>query len=87
MDLSENYTRSTRRLIIDTDMVTVRDLTGKTLTTWGRKEPQGAGRFFSPHGIAVDSRGDLYLNEIPSTYTHSTAPPDWPVLHKYVRVK
>ena len=24
----------------------------------------GPGRFYSPHGIAVDSRGDIYIGEV-----------------------
>ena len=26
-----------------------------------------AGRFFSPHGVAVDSKGDLYVAEVANT--------------------
>lgn len=67
--------------------ITVRDLNGRILSTWGEKDPRGQGRFFSPHGIAVDSHGDLYVGEIPVTYTHDTAPAGWPLLRKYVRTK
>ncbi len=37
-------------------------------------EPLGEapGRFIAPHGIAVDSRGDIYVAEVANTY--------WPVL-------
>ena len=29
-----------------------------------------AGRFYSPHGIAVDSKGDIYVAEVPVTETY-----------------
>jgi len=33
---------------------------------------EGAGQFIAPHGIAVDSRGDIYVAEVSNTY--------WPML-------
>jgi hypothetical protein len=46
---------------------------GKLLAHLGR-EPigEGLGQFIAPHGIAVDSRGDIYVAEVPNTY--------WPIL-------
>jgi hypothetical protein len=38
----------------------------------------GAGQFYSPHGLAVDSRGDLYVGEV--SYTA------WPNLYPTVRM-
>jgi DNA-binding beta-propeller fold protein YncE len=48
--------------------VTVMSTDGKVLSRVGT-EPYGsqAGRFFSPHGIAVDSKGDLYVAEVSAT--------------------
>lgn len=45
--------------------VTVMSTAGKVLARVGT-EPYGsqAGRFFSPHGIAVDSKGNLYVAEV-----------------------
>ena len=35
-----------------------------------------AGRFFSPHGIAVDSKGDIYVAEVSwSDYGSKMIPP------------
>jgi DNA-binding beta-propeller fold protein YncE len=34
---------------------------------------EGAGQFIAPHGIAVDSRGDIYVAEVSNTY--------WPILY------
>lgn len=42
--------------------------------------------YFAPHGIAIDSRGDLYVSEVAVSYSHGAAPADWTMLHKYVRV-
>ena len=43
--------------------ITVRDMLGRILSEWGMEDPLGAGRYFSPHNIAFDSRGDLYVGE------------------------
>jgi hypothetical protein len=65
--------------------VTVRDIHGRILAVWGEKDPYGSGMYFSPHGIAGDSRGDLYVGEVPASYTSGAAPKNWPVLRKYIR--
>jgi hypothetical protein len=46
---------------------------GGTLAQLGT-EPigEGLGEFIAPHGIALDSRGDIYVAEVANTY--------WPVL-------
>ena len=49
------------------------------------------GRFVAPHGIAVDSRGDLYVAEVshalwPSLYPDDPPPSDLPSLRKFRRV-
>ena len=33
---------------------------------------EAPGQFIAPHGVAVDSRGDIYVAEVSNTY--------WPVL-------
>ena len=57
--------------------VTILDTTGKVLARLGHEsygdEP---GRFYSPHGIAVDSRGDIYVAEVSwSDYGSKMEPP------------
>ena len=64
--------------------ITVRDLKGRILSEWGMEDPQGAGRYFSPHNIAFDSHGDLYVGEVAVSYPGGAAPEDWRVLRKYV---
>ncbi len=44
--------------------VTVRELDGPIITRWGGDDPYAPGSFFAPHGIAGDSRGDLYVSEV-----------------------
>jgi len=66
--------------------VTVRDLNGNILAELQEQDPSGGGRYFCPHGVAVDSRGDLYVGEVSLTHTRGTAPTGWPVLRKYIRI-
>lgn len=65
--------------------VTVRNRDGETMTEWEEIDSSRDGRFFAPHGIAIDSKGDLYVSEVPVTYCGGTAPSDWPILRKYIR--
>jgi hypothetical protein len=44
---------------------------GETLAHLGT-EPIGEGQFIAPHGVALDSRGDIYVAEVANTY--------WPIL-------
>ncbi len=48
--------------------VNVLDLDGNVLTRWGSAESCRAGGFVAPHGITVDSRGDIYVGEVTWTY-------------------
>jgi len=66
--------------------ITVRDLSGGILSEWGMEDPYGSNRYFSPHNIAFDSRGDLYVGEVAHSYPDGTTPKDWRVLRKYQRV-
>ncbi|MCH2210274.1 MAG: peptidyl-alpha-hydroxyglycine alpha-amidating lyase family protein [Fuerstiella sp.] len=66
--------------------VTVRDSAGAILSEWSEVDPIGTGQYFCPHSTAVDSRGDLYVSEVATSYNFGTAPADWGVLRKYVKV-
>ena len=45
--------------------VSVFDPSGNLLARWGGGDnPTATGDFFAPHGIAVDSRGDVYVAEV-----------------------
>lgn len=57
--------------------VSIHDLTGRQLARLG--EPrfgEGPGQFIAPHGIGVDSRGDIYIGEVSQTaYGNLQTPP------------
>lgn len=65
--------------------ITVRDATGAIVAEWGAPDPQGDGAFFAPHGIAIDSHGDLYVGEVSASNSSGLAPPG-ATLHKFVRI-
>ena len=45
--------------------VTIHDLTGRQLSRLGAAHPgEEPGQFTTPHGLAVDSHGDLYVGEV-----------------------
>ncbi|MDP6800230.1 MAG: peptidyl-alpha-hydroxyglycine alpha-amidating lyase family protein [SAR202 cluster bacterium] len=37
---------------------------GNVLARWGGESSHDPGQFVAPHGIAVDSRGDIYIGEV-----------------------
>lgn len=44
--------------------VTIVDGAGKVLARWGEEDSHEPGKFASPHGIALDSHGDVYVGEV-----------------------
>ncbi len=68
--------------------VTIYDLKGKMVCRFGApEEGEGPGQFIAPHGIAVDSKGDLYVAEVSHTIRGSkmTPPKELRSLSKYQR--
>lgn len=57
--------------------VSIHDLTGKRLARLGADRfGEGPGQFIAPHGLAVDSHGDIYVGEVSQTaYGNSLTPP------------
>jgi DNA-binding beta-propeller fold protein YncE len=47
--------------------VTVRDLTGRILTSITNADPGAPGGFLSAHAVVCDSRGDIYVGEVSAT--------------------
>lgn len=41
---------------------------GKVLARWGGPDRCAPGMFVAPHGLAVDSRGDIYVAEVTQTF-------------------
>jgi hypothetical protein len=56
-------TRSGRASVYDRD--------GRVLARWGGADPTVEGAFAAPHGIAVDSRKDVYVSEVTWTFAAS----------------
>ena len=51
--------------------VSVYDKEGRVLARWGGPDPTAAGSFAAPHGIAVDSKNDVYVSEVTWTFAGS----------------
>ena len=70
--------------------VSIFDLKGKLQCRFGdANEGEGSGQFIAPHGIAVDSQGDLYVSEVSYTIRGSkmTPPKELRSMSKYQRQK
>jgi DNA-binding beta-propeller fold protein YncE len=57
--------------------ISIHDLTGQRLARLGDVRPgEAPGQFVAPHGLAVDSRGDMYVGEVSwSAYGRRLNPP------------
>ena len=51
--------------------VSVFDRDGRLLARWGTPEATKPGSFAAPHGLAVDSKGDVYVGEVTWTFAVS----------------
>ena len=68
--------------------VTIYDLEGNRVCLFGaQEEGEGPGQFIAPHGIAVDSKGDVYVAEVSYTIRgrHMDPPRALRSLSKYER--
>jgi hypothetical protein len=54
------------------------DRNGKLLARWGTPDCTVPGSFAAPHGLALDSKADLYMSEVTWTFAgrRSRAPED-----------
>ena len=72
--------------------ISILDHTGKRLAWIGADRPGvGAGEFSAPHGIAVDSHGDIYVGEVtwtnwPTTFPDIERPENPRCLQKFRRL-
>jgi sugar lactone lactonase YvrE len=64
------------------------DPTGRLLARWGTPDPMAPGSFAAPHGLALDSKNDLYVSEVTWTFAVSRgrAPEDCHTFQKFARV-
>jgi sugar lactone lactonase YvrE len=51
--------------------MSVYDKDGKVLCRWGTPQVESAGNFAAPHGLALDSKNDLYVSEVTWTFAVS----------------
>ncbi|MFO0844249.1 MAG: 6-bladed beta-propeller [Gemmataceae bacterium] len=68
--------------------LSVFDQEGKLLARWGGgRNPCAAGDFFAPHGVCVDSRGDVYVGEVVMSGggNQGLVPPTCHSLQKFTR--
>jgi hypothetical protein len=72
--------------------ISIRDHEGKLLARLNRTPSAGTqpGQFISPHGIAADSRGDIYIGEVsytgwPSLFPGEPIPKNLRSLQKFVK--
>ena len=65
--------------------MSVFDKDGRVLARWGTPEVTAPGSFAAPHGLALDSRGDLYVSEVTWTFAVSRgrAPADCHTFQKF----
>jgi DNA-binding beta-propeller fold protein YncE len=65
--------------------VSVFDTTGGVVARWGSPEQAAPGSFAAPHGIGVDSKGDIYVSEVTWTFAVSRglAPADCHTFQKF----
>jgi len=65
--------------------VSVFDPDGQVLARWGTPDATAAGSFAAPHGIAVDSKGAIYVSEVTWTFAVSRgrAPADCHTFQKF----
>jgi DNA-binding beta-propeller fold protein YncE len=61
------------------------DKDGKVLARWGTPEMTAPGSFAAPHGLALDSKNDLYVSEVTWTFAVSRghAPADCHTFQKF----
>lgn len=67
--------------------VSVLDPQGKVLARWGSADRCAPGQFCAPHGIGVDSRGDIYVAEVTYTFAGKAGlvPADCHTFQKFAR--
>jgi NHL repeat len=74
--------------------LSIMDAKGKLISRLGGKEGPGleTGKFLSPHGLAVDSRGDIYVGEVgytnwPTSFPDTPRPKHLRTLQKLERIR
>jgi hypothetical protein len=65
--------------------MSVYDKNGKLIVRWGTPQVTAPGSFAAPHGLALDSKNDLYVSEVTWTFAVSRgrAPADCHTFQKF----
>jgi sugar lactone lactonase YvrE len=65
--------------------MSVFDMHGRVLARWGTPQATAPGSFAAPHGLALDSKNDLYVSEVTWTFAVSRgrAPEDCHTFQKF----
>ena len=65
--------------------MSIYDKNGKVLARWGTPQVTAPGSFAAPHGLALDSKNDLYVSEVTWTFAVSRgrAPADCHTFQKF----
>jgi hypothetical protein len=67
--------------------VSIWNTDGTLLARWGAEDLSIPGNFFAPHGIWGDASGDLYIGELSIDRLRGDIPPNYPRVHKLVRIR
>ena len=74
--------------------VSIYDLSGNLQARVAAEEPHGTGvgQFIAPHGMAVDSHGDMYVGEVaytswPASYPTTPKPDYIRCLQKFIKIE
>lgn len=90
LELTAGQPNMAGRIMTETrpSKVSVRDLSGNVLATWGGPDVFAPDSFSSAHSVCVDSHGDLYVGEVAETVLNRSGRyrPDFPAIKKFVRI-
>ena len=87
MYVTENHVAATADRAFIPPQLSIWTLEGQALARWGGDDFLTPGNFYTPHGLWGDSQGNLYAGENPISASRPAPPPDYPTLHKFVRVR
>jgi streptogramin lyase len=65
--------------------ISIRDRDGSVHGEIAADEDGDEQIYFAPHAVAVDGQGDVYVGEVPASYSRRQAPEHASVLRKYTR--
>ena len=85
--VSEMQTKETTARAANPAQINILDRQGLSLARWGGFDIWEPGNVFAPHGIWGDPEGNIYVGELASDSQSGKKPPDYPFIHKLIRVR